>query len=219
MSTSESESLPEWHPPTKSSQGRRNSFFHPFNNLPGMGILTFSSFLIGLIFYTAVLSPQGPRFLNSPESYGPGLSRPHASPTQYLRYNKSTPANHASSSPELDEAPSPFSDVLSLEQIRDIVGTTRGFYARYFSLYLGWNNVSIRRNLIRAELMIQKKMQYILEASLHQASLLNRALVIPTFVYARACEYHMYVFFFWFTHLARYHNSSSSSVTPVQNMQ
>ena len=44
-------------------------------------------------------------------------------------------------------------------------------------------------------------MQYILEASLHQASLLNRALVIPTYVYARACEYHMYVFFFLSSHI------------------
>ena len=41
-------------------------------------------------------------------------------------------------------------------------------------------------------------MQYILEASLHQASLLNRTLIIPTYVYARACEYHMYVFFVLF---------------------
>ena len=38
-------------------------------------------------------------------------------------------------------------------------------------------------------------MQYILDASLQQARLLNRTLVIPSFVYARACEHHMYVFF------------------------
>jgi hypothetical protein len=37
-------------------------------------------------------------------------------------------------------------------------------------------------------------MQYILDAALLQANLLNRTLVIPSFVYARACEYHMYVF-------------------------
>jgi hypothetical protein len=42
-------------------------------------------------------------------------------------------------------------------------------------------------------------MQYILDAALLQASLLNRTLVIPSFVYARACEYHMYVFSFAFT--------------------
>ena len=39
-------------------------------------------------------------------------------------------------------------------------------------------------------------MQYILNAALLKANLLNRTLVIPSFVYARACEYHMYVFFF-----------------------
>jgi hypothetical protein len=38
-------------------------------------------------------------------------------------------------------------------------------------------------------------MQYILDAALLQANLLNRTLVIPSFVYARACEYPMYVFF------------------------
>jgi hypothetical protein len=37
-------------------------------------------------------------------------------------------------------------------------------------------------------------MQYILNSAVLQANLLNRTLVIPSFVYARACEYHMYVF-------------------------
>ena len=34
------------------------------------------------------------------------------------------------------------SDTLSLEQIRDIVAPTRGFFSRDYSLGLGWNNVS-----------------------------------------------------------------------------
>jgi hypothetical protein len=38
--------------------------------------------------------------------------------------------------------PSPGPDVLTLEQIRDIVTPTRGFFSRDFSLDLGWNNVS-----------------------------------------------------------------------------
>jgi hypothetical protein len=37
---------------------------------------------------------------------------------------------------------SPVSDVLTLEQIRDIVAPTRGIFSRDYSLYLGWNNVS-----------------------------------------------------------------------------
>jgi len=40
------------------------------------------------------------------------------------------------------------------------------------------------------------QMRYILDAAILQAGLLNRTLVIPSFVYARACEYGLYVFFF-----------------------
>jgi len=53
-----------------------------------------------------------------------------------------------------DEAPSSPSDVLSLEQIRDIVATTQGFLSRDYSLNLGWNNVSLLGNPTRAELII-----------------------------------------------------------------
>ncbi|KAF8274078.1 hypothetical protein EI94DRAFT_1776054 [Lactarius quietus] len=73
-------------------------------------------------------------------------------------------------------SPSPVSDVLTLEQIRDVVARTRGFFSRDYSLGLGWNN-----------------MRYIIEASLHQAELLNRTLVVPSFIYARACEYNISV--------------------------
>ncbi|KAH8991460.1 hypothetical protein EDB86DRAFT_1605981 [Lactarius hatsudake] len=71
---------------------------------------------------------------------------------------------------------SPIFDVLTLEQIRDIVAPTRGFFSRDYSLNLGWNN-----------------MRYIIEAALLQAELLNRTLVLPSFVYARACEYNITV--------------------------
>ena len=37
------------------------------------------------------------------------------------------------------------------------------------------------------------QMRYIIEASLLHAHLLNRTLVLPSFVYARACEHNMYV--------------------------
>jgi hypothetical protein len=52
-------------------------------------------------------------------------------------------------------------------------------------------------------------MQYILDAALLQARLLNRTLVIPSFVYARACEYHMYVLF-RVSHLLRPHHNAGS---------
>jgi hypothetical protein len=130
--------LPEWHPFTKSSYGYRsschNGFFHSFKCIPGIGILLGSFLLVGLFFYMTFLSPHGPLLLN------------------YLEW--SIPANHTFSSPMSAEAPSSPSDTRSLEQIRDVVATTRGFLSRDYSLYLGWNNVSIRGSSIRAELII-----------------------------------------------------------------
>lgn len=110
-------SLSQSHSFTKSShERRRKGFFYYFNNIPGIGIFFCSSFLVGLIFYSAILSPHGP---SSSESYG--LTQLDTSPAQYLISNKSTPTNQALSSPTSDEGPSSFTDVLSLEQIRDIV--------------------------------------------------------------------------------------------------
>ena len=39
-------------------------------------------------------------------------------------------------------------------------------------------------------------MRYIIEAAALQATLLNRTLILPSFVYARACEYDMCVSLF-----------------------
>ena len=50
------------------------------------------------------------------------------------------------SAPECAIQPSPslpMSDVLTVEQIRDIVAPTRGFYSRDYRLSLGWGNVSV----------------------------------------------------------------------------
>ncbi|KAG8712048.1 hypothetical protein FRC08_015090 [Ceratobasidium sp. 394] len=60
----------------------------------------------------------------------------------------------------------------TIDQIREMVSHTKGYYGRDYSLGLGWNNV-----------------RYIFEASLLHARLLNRTLVLPSFVYARACEW------------------------------
>jgi hypothetical protein len=124
-------SLPQWNSPTQPFHGRipcrRNGFSHSFNSIPAIGISLGSFLLVGLIIYITFLSPHGPLLLS---------------------YSEPIPTNHASSSPTSDEAPSSPSDVLSLERIRDIVAPTRGFFSRDYSLYLGWNNVSIRDNLI-----------------------------------------------------------------------
>ncbi|EIW85510.1 hypothetical protein CONPUDRAFT_162695 [Coniophora puteana RWD-64-598 SS2] len=63
-------------------------------------------------------------------------------------------------------------ELLYLETVSDIVSRTRGYYARDFSLELGWNN-----------------MRYIIEAVVYHAALLNRTAIIPSFVYARSCEF------------------------------
>ncbi|KAH7911165.1 hypothetical protein BJ138DRAFT_1007149 [Hygrophoropsis aurantiaca] len=87
-----------------------------------------------------------------------------------------TPAN---SSPSPSPTPSPSSTQLTvdpvteyLEEIQNIVSRTKGFYARDYSLWLGWNN-----------------MRYIIETALLHGALLNRTVILPSFIYARACEY------------------------------
>ncbi len=114
--------LSQWHSPTDLFHSRISRRRNSFNNTPGIGILICSLLLAGLILYMTFLSPHGILLLSS--SKWPILT------------------NHTSSLPT--------SDVLSLEQIKDIVATTRGFFSRDYSLSLGWNNVSIRGNLIQS---------------------------------------------------------------------
>ena len=125
-----SSSLPQsWHSPTKLFHSRiscrRNGFIPPANSIPGIGVFISFSLLVGLILYMTFLSPHGLLFLRT--------------------MNRSMPIDHATSP----------SDGLSLDQIKDIVVPTRGFFSRDYGLWLGWNNVSVRGNLpvIRAELM------------------------------------------------------------------
>ncbi|KAG2140587.1 hypothetical protein DEU56DRAFT_797543 [Suillus clintonianus] len=59
-----------------------------------------------------------------------------------------------------------------LDALHHIVSRTKGFYARDYSLWLGWNN-----------------MRYIIEAAVLHGRILNRTTIIPTYVYARACEF------------------------------
>ncbi|KAH0834894.1 hypothetical protein J3R83DRAFT_10540 [Lanmaoa asiatica] len=61
---------------------------------------------------------------------------------------------------------------LELKYLNDMVAKTNGFYARDYSLWLGWNN-----------------MRYIIETAVLHGRLLNRTTIIPSFVYARACEF------------------------------
>ncbi|KAI9439114.1 hypothetical protein H4582DRAFT_1813373 [Lactarius indigo] len=134
-------------------------FFHS-NGALKIRFFSIAFILTSLIAYGAFFSPHTPswRFLNwhPPSRFGPDSVLDDPSPPS--------------------QSSSPISDFLTLEQIRDIVAPTRGFFSRDYSLNLGWNNV-----------------RYIIEAALLQAELLNRTLVIPSFVYARACEYNITV--------------------------
>ena len=130
--------LPQWNSPAQPFYGRiscrRNGFSHSFNSIPGIGISLGSFLLVGLVLYMTFLSPHGPLLLRSSEW--------------------TMPTNHTPSAPTSEEAPTLSSDVLSLEQIRNIVAPTRGFFSRDYSLNLGWNNVRICGNPVRAELII-----------------------------------------------------------------
>ena len=57
-------------------------------------------------------------------------------------------------------------------------------------------------------------MRYIIDAAVLQAELLNRTLVLPSFVYARACEYYMYVIVFLPSNSVFYDNFSWSCTAP-----
>ena len=184
--------LPQWHTLTKLSHDRiscRRNLFFRSFN----SIPGFGIFFGAFLFVCLVLYMT----LVSP----PGLLLLH------------------SSSPASDGTPSSPSDILSLEQIREIVAPTRGFLARDFSLNLGWNNVGICCSQFSAKLRSSKQMQYIIDASVLQASLLNRTLILPSFVYARKCEYDMYVFYILISRIRLHRNVSSGVAQLVPTLQ
>ena len=135
--------LPQWHSLPKPSHDRiscrRNGLFRSFNSISGIGIFSGAFLLVCLVLYMTFFSPHGFLLLDSSDWHVL-----EANSTEHVGFNKpvSLPTNHNSAS----EAPSLPSDGLSLEQIRDIVAPTRGFFSRDYSLNLGWSNVSIRGN-------------------------------------------------------------------------
>ncbi|TIB36988.1 hypothetical protein E3P86_02327 [Wallemia ichthyophaga] len=60
----------------------------------------------------------------------------------------------------------------SKEQVKELVDSSKGYFVRDYSVWLGWNNV-----------------RYIIETTLLHAQILNRTAVLPSYVYARACEF------------------------------
>ncbi|KAF8266934.1 hypothetical protein EI94DRAFT_1731800 [Lactarius quietus] len=166
---------------------RRWRSFLRSNGTVKIGFFSTAFFLTGLIVYLTFLSPNTlswglPDWHLPPHLYSD--SRTLADHNETLLVNPiptsllptPTPESAIPDDPPPPSPSSPVSDVLTLEQIRDIVAPTRGFFSRDFPLGLGWNNV-----------------RYVYEAALLQAELLNRTLVLPSFVYARACEYNITV--------------------------
>ena len=185
--------LPQWHSPTQPFHGRisrrRNGFSHFFNSIPGIGISLGSFILVDLIFCMTFLSRHGPSLLSSSKW--------------------TIPTNHD---------PSSLSDDLSLEQIRDIVAPTRGFFSRDYSLYLGWNNVSICGNLIRAELMFPNRCNiFSTQPSYKQICLIAPWSFLHLFMHAHAsiiCKC------FFVSHLLwPHHNPSSRAAKFAQTTQ
>ena len=109
------------------------------------GILFGAVIFSSLIFYTTFLSPRG-FLLRRPQDWRFFQHEPlnpyskHTFPLTPL----STPTTLAEISLPSPPPPPPISNVLTVEQIRDIVASTRGFFTRDYSLGLGWNNVSAR---------------------------------------------------------------------------
>jgi hypothetical protein len=58
-------------------------------------------------------------------------------------HNPPPKSNIPDDSPLPPPSSSPVSDILTVEQIRDIVAPTRGFFSRDYNLGLGWNSVSV----------------------------------------------------------------------------
>ena len=109
-------------------------------------IAFFTSFVLtGLMVYVTFRTP--PMRLSDwhHSSYSHSDTPELADPNERLLVDPKLAALMHNPTPKLitpDNPPSPSPEILSLEQIRDIVAPTRGFFSRDFSLGLGWNNVS-----------------------------------------------------------------------------
>ncbi|KAI9450405.1 hypothetical protein BJY52DRAFT_1227242 [Lactarius psammicola] len=127
---------------------RRWRSFLRSNGVLKIGFFSTGFFLTGLIVYVAFFSSFVPSWRL------PNWRLPSHFDSDSLEL--ADPKEPLLIDPKLATSAPPSDDVLTLEQIRDIV-------------------------------------RYIFEAALLQAELLNRTLVLPSFVYARACEYNITV--------------------------
>jgi len=141
-----SDLLPRWHSPSPPPHHG-----HPFrlcgaflcfrNGLFGTAIFS-AVVLVCLICYVTLLTPHD-HSLFRPSAWN-GISQ-HPNP---VYASTSSPSSSAFPSPAPSVATPSTPDELTLEQIRDIVTPTRGFYSRDYSVHLGWNNVGVHGSQI-----------------------------------------------------------------------
>jgi hypothetical protein len=143
-----SELLPRWQSASPSFRGhalRRLGAFFLRNRNDVLRTVIFNAFiLIGLICYMT-LTPHGSRLIASSDWYSVSDAHP---PSHPQRVHADAPVFPSATHISTDIAPWPpsyplASSELTLEQIRDIVAPTRGFFSRDYSVHLGWNNVSV----------------------------------------------------------------------------
>ncbi|KAG8904900.1 hypothetical protein FRC01_008555, partial [Tulasnella sp. 417] len=117
-----------------------------------------------------VVQDACPGSLDPIRTHSTALPTPtHQPPTSAGSSTTSSKGNEHATTVEPEESSD---NTASIEELRKMVSQTQGFFGRDFSLGLGWNN-----------------MRYIIEAAILQAQLTNRTLVLPSFVYARSCEW------------------------------
>ncbi len=130
---------------------RWRPFLRP-NGALKIGVFSTAFLLSSLIVYATFFSPHGPSLRltdwHAPSGFDPN-SLELADPSEPLLVDPRLASLLPVPTPVLEEPPSPssssspVSDVLTPEQIRDIVAPTQGFFSRDYSLGLGWNNVSV----------------------------------------------------------------------------
>ncbi|TFY76959.1 hypothetical protein EWM64_g7055 [Hericium alpestre] len=180
--------LPPYSAHSPSPRRRRTCQILPGTRIANIGLFFATAALSGILFHILVFGAfSGAGAIAAPKEWQfklPSVFQPspaHNLPSELLTTElpeaTHTAATHTTPDPPTTPSPSATivtSEELSLEELRDLAKGTNGFFVRDFSLGLGWNNV-----------------RYIIEAALIQAKLLNRVLVLPSFVYARACEYNI----------------------------
>ena len=144
-----SELLPLSHSP--SSPSHRD---HPFrlcraflcfrNGVLGTAIFS-ALILVGLICNVTLLTPHV-HFLSRPPAQNSPSQHPNPVYTSTSLSSSASPSPTPSLATPSFRPPSLTADQLNLEQIRDIVTPTRGFYSRDYSVHLGWNNVGARNS-------------------------------------------------------------------------